>query len=327
MNKIILIIASCFIGLVIFLNSAYIVSEGQQVIITEFGKPIGQTITEANIHFKTPFIQDIRYVDKRILSWDGYPNQIPTKDKKYIRVDTTARFKIVDALLFIQTVKNENGAKGRLDTIIDGATRDIISNHNLVEVVRNSNDIIDRVELKKKELNKALQDDEGFDVLDEVISNVELEKIEKGREQLSLMIALEAQKEAGKLGVEIIDVQFRRISYEKSVESKVYERMISERKKIAQKIRSLGQGEKARIEGRLARDLQEIESEAYRKAETVKGKLEATATKIYNESLSKGKDFYVFRRSMDAYRKVMGNKMKFILSSDSDFLRYLKTGP
>lgn len=321
MNKLIPLILIVFIGLVTFINSAFIVDEGKQAIITEFGRPIGKTITEANIHFKVPFIQDVRFVDKRILNWDGFPNQIPTKDKKYIKVDTTARWKVVDALKFIQTVKNENGAKGRLDSIIDGATRDVVSNHNLVEVVRNSNAIIDQV----KELRNKVQTSE--DELSEemkVMAAIQLEKIMVGREKLSQMIVESAQKELGNLGIEIIDVQLRRISYEKSVEAKVYERMISERKKIAQKIRSHGQGEKAKIEGRLTQDLQEIESDAYRKAQEIRGKLEARAMAIYNKALTRGKDFYEFQRSLEAYEKTMKDKLKYIMSSDSQFLRYLK---
>ena len=324
MNKIIFILILGFLSIIVFTNSAFILNEGQQAIITEFGKPVGEPVTKANIHFKVPFFQVVRYVDKRILSWDGYPNQIPTKDKKYIKVDTTARWKIVDALKFIQTVKNEGGAKGRLDTIIDGATRDVISNHNLVEVVRNSNDIIARVLNRNKALQVSM--DAGSEELEEA-NNVQIAKIEVGREKLSTMIVTAAQKELSKFGITIIDVQLRRISYEKSVERKVYERMVSERMKIAQKIRSLGQGEKAKIEGRLTVDLQEIESEAYRKSEGIKGRLEAKAAAIYNQALSQGRDFFEFRRSMDAYERVMGNRMKFILSSDSDFLKYLQKAP
>ncbi|MFZ9000209.1 MAG: protease modulator HflC [Bacteriovoracaceae bacterium] len=324
MNKTIITVLFFFIGLVVLSNSAFIVDEGRQAIITEFGRPIGDPITEANIHFKVPFIQDVRFVDKRILNWDGYPNQIPTKDKKYIKVDTTARWKIIDTLKFIQTVKNENGAKGRLDSIIDGATRDVVSNHNLVEVVRNSNTIIDRVEEMKKIISEG-KEDLSEEV--KVLANIQVEKINVGREKLSQMIVDSAQKELNNLGIELIDVQLRRISYEKSVEAKVYERMISERKKIAQKIRSLGQGEKAKIEGRLTRDLQEIESNAYRKAQEIRGKLEAKAMKIYNQALSKGKNYFEFLRSMEAYEKVMKEKSKFILSSDSEFLKYFKKTP
>lgn len=305
----------------IFNSGYYTLTEGKQAIVTRFGKPIGKPITEAGLHFKKPFLEDVRYVDKRILSWDGLPNQIPTKDKKYIKVDTTARWKIVDALKFIQTVQNEIGAKARLDTILDGHTRDVISNSNLVEAVRNSNQILESIEAKKAEIKE--QKAQGLPVVEEEITG-DIEKIFIGREQLSELIAEKADKELESLGIELIDVQLRRISYEASVESKVYERMISERQRIAQKIRSIGKGEKAEIEGRLARDLNKIESEAYKAAQIVKGKAEAKATNIYARSLKSAPDFYEFIKSMEAYKTSIKSDTGLILSSDSQFLKYLK---
>jgi membrane protease subunit HflC len=313
-------------GIIVFLlfitgySSVFIITEGRQAIVTQFGKPVGNPITSAGLHFKKPFVQDIRYVDKRILSWDGFPNQIPTKDKKYIKVDTTARWRIVDALKFIQTVQNEAGAKTRLDTILDGHTRDVISGHNLVEAVRNSNDILTSIE----DQQKAIKDRKakGDFVLEDEISG-EVDKIEIGREQLSQMIVAKAQKELGELGIKLIDVQLRRISYEKSVERKVYERMISERKRIAQKIRSIGKGEKAEIEGRLTRDLQRIESEAYKTSESIRGEADGKAAAIYAKALSVNPGFYDFIRSMEAYKKSVKGK-KFILSSEAEFLKYFK---
>lgn len=302
-------------------NSFFILTEGKQAIITQFGKPIGSALTEAGVHFKMPLMHEVRYVDKRILSWDGFPNQIPTKDKKYIKVDTTARWKIVDTLKFIQTVQNEAGAKTRLDTILDGHTRDVISGHNLVEAVRNSNSILEIIESKRQEIEKKKAN--GELVLEEEIIG-DIEKVEQGREQLSQIIAQRAGEELQSFGIEIIDVQLRRISYEKSVENKVYERMISERQRIAQKIRSIGKGEKAEIEGRLTKDLQEIESEAYRKAEVIKGKAEAESTKIYARTLKQNPDFYRFIRSMEAYKKSISEDTKFILSSESKFFQYFK---
>jgi len=321
-NKLLILIIFIAILAVGAKTSLFIVTEGQQAVITEFGKPVGNPITEAGLHFKKPFVQETRYVDKRILTWDGYPNQIPTKDKKYIKVDTTARWRIIDALKFIQTVKNETGAQGRLDTIIDGATRDVISNHNLVEAVRNTNAILKVVEEKNTILKS--KKDKGEEFLEEE-SAQEIAIIEVGREQLSTLIRNSAQKEADKMGIKIIDVQLRRISYEKSVEAKVYERMISERKKIAQKIRSYGQGEKAKIEGRLDKDLKDIESTAYRKAQTIRGRAQAKATAIYAQALNQGPKFYEFERSLEAYKKSLKHDMKFILSSDSDYLKFLKT--
>ena len=303
------------------INSTYVVTEGRQSIITEFGKPIGKSKTKAGLYFKTPFIQKVIYVDKRILNWDGFPNQIPTKDKKYIKVDTTARWRIVDALKFIQTVQNLNGAKGRLDTIIDGATRDVVSNHKLVEVVRNSNDIIAVVKSRKESIRK-LRAQNTTEVLEEVSGDIE--KIVKGREKLSALIAKAADSELTALGIKLIDVQLKRISYEETVERKVYERMISERKKIAQKIRSIGQGEKAKIEGRLAKDLHAIEAGAYKKAQIIRGKLEAKAAKIYASALGKGEDFYQFQKTLELYRNSLGENTKVLLTTESEIFKYFK---
>ena len=301
-------------------SSFYILTEGKQAIVTQFGKPVGVPITTAGVHFKKPFLQDVRYVDKRILNWDGYPNQIPTKDKKYIKVDTTARWHVVDALKFIQTVQNEQGAQARLDTILDGHTRDIISGHNLVEAVRNSDNIMAKI-IEKKKLIDA-QKAKGEFILEEEISG-EIEGVDIGREMLSKMIAERAGKELVGLGIEIIDVQLRRISYEQSVEVKVYERMKSERLRIAQKIRSIGKGEKAKIEGRLSKDLKEIESQAYRTAQVIKGKAEALSTAIYANSLNRDPGFYEFMKTMESYKTSFKPDTKFIFSSDMEFLKFL----
>jgi membrane protease subunit HflC len=320
-NKIVIVFIVAVVSMISFKSVFFEVHEGRQAIITQFGKPIGEPITDAGLHLKVPFVQDVRYVDKRILSWDGFPNQIPTKDKKYIKVDTTARWRVVDALKFIQTVRNEYGAKARLDAILDSATRDVISNHNLVEAVRNSNSILKMIEVKKKEIDRKKKD--GEPILEEEMTG-EIENIKVGREELSQKIATSAGKELSSFGIKLIDVQLRRISYEKSVQTKVYERMTSERQRIAQKIRSIGQGEKAKIEGRRRRDLQEIKAEAYKKAKIVKGIGEAKASKIYAQSLSKGPKFYQFMKSMELYRESIQGTTKFLLSSEGDLFKYLK---
>ena len=307
---------------VILNSSLYVLSPENQAVITQFGKPVGRPVVESGLHFKKPFVQDVRKVDRRILTWDGFPTEIPTKDKKYIKVDTTARWKVVDALTFIQTVRNERGARARLDAILDATTRDVISSHNLVEAVRNSNSILSKIKEVKKEINNRKK--LGESIVEEEISG-EIEKISVGREQLSASIALEAEKELKKFGIKLIDVQLRRISYEKSVEQKVYERMISERQRIAQKIRSIGLGEKAKIEGRIDRDLKKIESEAYKKAQKLRGDAEAKATTIYAKALKEGSDFYSFQRSLSAYKKsIKAGKTKLIISNDSEFLKFLK---
>lgn len=321
MKGMMLVGALAVAAFVTFFSSFFVIREGQQAIITQFGLPVGTPYTRAGPYFKTPFIQEVRYVDKRILSWDGYPNQIPTKDKKYISVDTTARWKVVDALAFIKSVKSEFGAKSKLDAILDASTRNVISNHNLVEAVRNTNKIIDQFKAKQKEIKEKIA--QGEDVIDEEVTG-EIERIEVGREKLSELIAQSARKELIKFGIELIDVQLRRISYEKSVESKVYERMISERQRIAQKIRSIGQGEKEKIEGRISKDLKKIESEAYRKAQKIRGIGEARAFAIYARSLGQDQRFYEFLRSMEAYKNALGEEAKLLLSSDSEFLKFLK---
>lgn len=308
------------------LTGFYVLPEGRQAIITQFGRPIGEPVTEAGLHFKLPFMQEIQYVDKRILTWDGYPNQIPTRDKKYIIVDATARWRIDDALKFIQTVQNERGAKARLDAILDAITRDTISNHNLVEAVRNTNTILDYIEERRKESEKKLESGEILVAEEEEITG-EIENIEIGRENLSALIAKKAEVELQSFGISIIDVQLRRIAYEESVERKVYERMISERKRIAEKIRSIGKGEKARIQGKTSRDLQRIDSEAYREAQLIRGKAEAVSMRIYATALRQDEKFYEFIRTMDAYKASMKDKTRFILSTDSPFLQMFKTKP
>lgn len=310
--KKIIFLAVLFVGFVLVSSSIFIVPEDKQVVITEFGAPIGEPITKAGLHFKKPFVHEPRFVDKRILSWDGFPNQIPTRDKKYIMVDTTARWRVIDPLKFIQTVRDESGAKARLDTILDSSTRDVISKQNLVEAVRNSNKILDKIdELRKQD-----------GILEEEVTG-EIEKIEIGREQLSQEIIAIADKELTQFGIKLVDVQLRRISYEKSVEEKVFERMISERQRVAQKIRSIGQGEKAKIEGRISKDLETIKSEAYRQAQGVRGEGEAKASAIYAKTMGKDPKFFEFVRSIEAYENSLGAETRLILSSDSEFLKIL----
>jgi len=309
----------------LFFGSAYTLPEGRQALIIQFGRVMGKPVTRAGLHWKVPFIQEVRYFDKRILEWDGDPNQIPTKDKKFIWVDTTARWRINDAMKFAETVRTENAAQTRLDSILDGATRDVISNHNLVEAVRNTNTLLDQIRKRKQQAEKIVgEPKETVDAeLEEEITG-ELEAISVGRERLSSMIHARAKEKLGDLGIELIDVQLRRIAYEKSVEEKVYERMISERKRIAEKIRSMGKGEQAKIQGKLNRDLKEIESTAYRKSQEIKGRAEAEAISIYARSVGQDSGFFEFTRTLDAYKKTLKAKGSFIMSTDSDFLRLMQ---
>jgi membrane protease subunit HflC len=327
--------ALAFVG---FWQGSYQVTEGQQVLITQFGRIVGEPVTKAGLHFKMPFIQRARYFDKRILSWDGDPNQIPTKDKKYIEVDTTARWRIADPVKFAQTVHDERGALARLDGILDGITRDQISNNNLIEAVRNTNTILERMQAKQKaasERDAATEEAAGEDgpsaeavlaasQVEEEITG-EIEPVSVGREKLSEVIASRARTELEALGIDLIDVQLRSIAYESSVEKKVYNRMISERQRIAEKIRSIGKGEEAKIRGKLNLDLKEIESIAYRKSEEIKGRADGEATGIYANSMRQDPEYYSFLRTLEAYKKTVPASGEIFLTTDNEFLRLLKT--
>ena len=310
------------LAVIVLLNSStYIISEWEQAVVTQFGRPVGSPVVKAGLHFKIPFIQLVRRFDKRILNWDGYPNQIPTKDKKYIMVDTTARWRITDPLLFLQTVQNEAGARMRLDGILDAATRDTISSHNLVEAVRNSNKIIDDIKAAGVERKTGKEITPGGEE-EEVIG--EIDAISVGRESLSAMIIERGKAGLKEFGIELIDVQLRHISYEASVETKVYERMISERQRIAQKIRSVGLGERSKIQGKISKDLQKIDSEAYREAQEIQGKAEAKAIHIYAQAMNSDPSFYEFVRTLEAYKKALPAGTKMILSTDNRFLDLMR---
>ena len=304
-------IVIAFVALIIFAfmsGLVYIVDETKQVMITQFGRPVGKPITTAGLHFKKPFIQQANYFEKRLLDWDGDPNQIPTKDKKYIWVDTTARWKISDALKFLQSVGNEIGAHARLDDIINSATRDVVTSHLLVETVRNSNRIIESKE-------------EGEDV---IVTEEAVEKIESGRHSLEKLILEKARKLAPQYGIELADVRIKRINYVKDVRSKVYERMIAERKRAAEKYRSEGQGRRAEIEGQKEKELKQITSEAYRKAQGLKGKADAEAISIYAKAYSQNPNFYSFLKTLETYEKTIDEDTTIILTTDSDYYQYLK---
>ncbi|MFH1867594.1 MAG: protease modulator HflC [Candidatus Omnitrophota bacterium] len=291
-------------------GALFTISEGQQVVITQFGDPIGDPITTAGLRFKLPFVQQANYFEKRILQWDGYPNQIPTKDKKYIWVDTTARWKIVDALKFLESVGDETNAHARLDDVIDSATRDSVTNHNLVEVVRNTNRL-----LKEKQ-------DQGVDELE--FSGENLEEIRVGRNALTRDILMEASKLMPQYGIELIDVRIKRINYVKEVQARVFERMISERKRAAEKYRSEGRGKRAEIEGQVGKELNQIRSEAYKKAEEIKGDADAEAINIYADAYNKDPEFYSFIKTLDTYRNTIDSDTTVILTTDGDYYRYLK---
>lgn len=318
MNRQIINALAALAAVLLLNNSVYIIAEWEQAVVTQFGRPVGEPVVKAGLHFKIPFIQRVRRFEKRILNWDGYPNQIPTKDKKYIMVDTTARWRIVDPLLFLQTVQNEAGARLRLDGILDAATRDTISSHNLVEAVRNSNAILDDLKAKAKSGKDVVPGAEEEEVVGEI------EAVQVGRENLSGMIIERGKAGLKEFGIELIDVQLRHISYESSVEAKVYERMISERQRIAQKIRSVGLGERSKIQGKISKDLQKIDSEAYRKAQEIQGEADAKAIRIYAQAMNSDPSFYEFVRTLEAYKKALPAGTKMILSTDNRFLDLMR---
>jgi modulator of FtsH protease HflC len=300
---------------ILFLSGAvYIVPETQQAVITQFGKPVGGPITRAGLHFKMPFIQESHFFDKRLLEWDGDPNQVPTKDKKYIWIDTTARWKIVDPLLFLQSVGNEMGAQSKLDDIINSATRDAITGHLLVEAVRNSNRIIDETKMKK---------DANIDKIEANMIDHALDPIYSGREKLENAILKKARQLAPKYGIELVDVRIKRLNYVSAVREKVYDRMIAERKRAAEMERSEGQGKKAEIDGKRDKELKLITSEAYRKAQVVMGKADATATKIYADAYNKNPKYYSFQKTLETYRKTIDNNTTLMLSTDNDYFKSL----
>lgn len=297
------------IALIILFNLFYKVSESEQTIITQFGKPIGGAITSSGLHVKVPFIHALHRFEKRILIWDGSADEIPTADKKYIWLDATARWKIVDPLLFYQSVGNITGAQTRLDDIIDSASRDVISSHLLIECVRNTNNILER---RKEQL-----EEEGA-------VDTALEEIELGREVLTKQILEIARELVPQYGIELLDVQIKRVKYIDVVLKKVYERMDSERQRIASKYRSEGEGKKAEIIGMKERELNRIYSEAYRRSQEIRGEADAEATKIYADAYKLDPEFYSFLKTLEIYKTSIGANSRAILTTDSDIYRYLK---
>ncbi|MBW2351018.1 MAG: protease modulator HflC [Deltaproteobacteria bacterium] len=294
---IVIIIAVSVVGGVFF-----IVDETQQAIVTQFGKPVGTPITTPGLHMKLPFIQNINYFDKRFLAWDGDPNQIPTKDKRFIWVDTYARWHITDSLLFFQRLRDERGAYSRLDDILDGETRNAIAKHVLIELVRSTNPG-----------DNETKEDMGS-----------LKPIKFGREKLEQEVLRAASPRVTDLGIEILDFKFKRINYVEEVRREVYARMISERKRIAEQYRSEGAGESARISGEKDRELKTITSEAYRKTQEIRGKANSKAADIYATAYNKDPEFYRFTRTMESFTKIMDENTTLVMSTDGDLFKYLK---
>jgi len=305
-EKWIVIAVVVIIGLIILSGSLYSINEGWQVVITQFGEPIGKPITQAGLYLKKPFIQKVNYFEKRLLTWDGSPTQIPTQDKKYIWVDTTARWKIVDALKFLQSVGNERTALARLDDIIDSVTRDQITSHLLYEIVRDSNREFTTTELG-------------------IQAGEEMGEVKFGRNQITRLILEDAAKITPRYGMELVDVRIKRLNYVEQVREKVYARMISERKRVAAQYRSEGEGKKAEIEGTQEKELKKITSQAYRRAQEIKGKADAEATKIYAQAYSQDLEFYSFSKTLETYREALDKETTLVFTSEADFFKYLKS--
>ena len=301
-------------GGILLLSSAFIVDEAEQALVLQFGRPVGDPITKPGIHFKTPFIQEVRTYDKRLIAWDGDPNQIPTRGREFISIDTTARWRIVDALQFVKSVRDESGAQTRLDDIIDSVVRDKISSTELTEIVRSNDWDVSEEDLKEVEVVPV--DDDASDLT---------EKIKVGRKTLVAAILKEASRDLPELyGIELVDVRIKRLNYIPSVRRQVFDRMISERQRIAEQFRSEGQGEASRIKGEFARELAAIRSEAKRKAEVVRGEADAEATRIYNKAYSEDPEFYALLRTLESYPETLNEKTELIISSDSEYFRVLR---
>ena len=286
--------------------SAYIVDETQQVIITQFGDPIGNAITDPGLYFKLPIVQVANFFEKRFLEWDGDANQVPTRDKRFLWVDSYARWRISDPLRFFERLRNELGAQSRLDDILDGETRNAVARHDLVEVVRSTN----------REVDLSLADSEEETAV--------LETIERGRQEITRTVLETARTRVADLGIELIDFQIKRINYVEEVQRDVFARMIAERNRVAERYRSEGEGEAARIRGERERELKRIQSEAYRVAQELQGDADAEATGTYAEAYNRDASFYAFMKSLETLEETADSNSTLILSTDADLLEYLK---
>jgi len=316
MNRItqIAILAVLGIGTYVSMSSIYTVSEVEQVIITQFGKPVGAPVTSAGLKFKVPFIQDVNPIDKRVLEWDGSPSDMPTKDKLYISVDLFARWRITDPLQYFLRLHDERSAQSRLDDILGSETRNAVAKHELIEIIRTTKD---RVPLRDTLLTEAeRQQDIGS-----------LVPIQKGRKLVEQEIYSAAAEKVQVFGIELLDIRFKRINYNESVRPKIYDRMISERRQIAERFLSEGNGEAARIRGNRERDLNKIQSEAYREVEEIRGLADAKATEIYARAYNQSPEavaFYEFTRTMQSYKAMINENTTLVLSTDSDLFKFLK---
>lgn len=302
------------VGAYLTMSSLYTVSEVEQVIITQFGKPVGGPVTSAGLKVKMPFIQEVNPIDKRILEWDGSPSDMPTKDKLYISVDLFARWRITDPLQYFLRLRDERSAQSRLDDILGSETRNAVAKHELIEIIRTTKD---RVPLRDTLLTDAEKD----------LNMGALVPIQKGRQLVEREIFSAAAEKVKVFGIELLDIRFKRINYNESVRPKIYDRMISERRQIAERFLSEGNGEAARIRGNRERDLNKIQSEAYRQVEEIRGVADAKATEIYATAYNQSPEaaeFYEFTRTMQSYGSIIAENTTLVLSTDSDLFKFLK---
>jgi membrane protease subunit HflC len=316
MNRItqIAIVAVLGIGTFVAISAIYTVSEVEQVIITQFGKPVGDPVTTAGLKVKIPFIQNVNTIDKRVLEWDGNPSDMPTKDKLYISVDLFARWRITDPLQYFLRLRDERSAQSRLDDILGSETRNAVAKHELIEIIRTTKD---RVPLRDTLLTEAEREQHIGSLV----------PIQKGRKLVEQEIFSAAAEKVRVFGIELLDIRFKRINYNESVRPKIYDRMISERRQIAERFLSEGNGEAARIRGNRVRDLNKIQSEAYRQVEEIRGVADAKATEIYAGAYNQSPEsvsFYEFTRTMQAYKTIIAANTTLVLSTNSDLFKFLK---
>src|SRR5210317_2133235 len=314
MNRLAALIAILGVAVFVLVSSIYTVNEVEQMIITQFGKPVGEPVTTAGLKVKVPFIQQVNSIDKRVLEWDGSPSDMPTKDKLYISVDLFARWRITDPLQYFLRIRDERSAQSRLDDILGSETRNAVAKHELIEIIRTTRD---RVPLRDALLTDSTQE----------LNMGALVPIQKGRKLVEAEIFKAGAEKVRVFGIELLDIRFKRINYNESVRPKIYDRMISERRQIAERFLSEGNGEAARIRGNRVRDLNKIQSEAYREVEEIRGLADAKATEIYaaayNQS-AQASEFYEFTRTMQSYKYIIAANTTLVLSTDSELFKFLK---
>lgn len=294
-------------------GSTYTLDEVEQAVVVQLGAPVGDPVTTPGLHFKLPLIQEVRRFDRRLLSWDGDPNQIPTRGEQFISVDTTARWRIADPLVFMQRMHDEQGARLRLNDILDSVVRDHISASELVEIVRS------------KDWKVSEEDLERVQAVGEEDEEILLQEVHAGREELVRSILEAARQHMPEYGIELVDIRIKRVGYVEAVQQRVFERMIAERQRIAEQFRAEGEGRAAEIDGQTQRQLAEIRSAARRDAEVIRGHADAEATRIYNEAFGADPEFHAFFRTLESYRSSLGEDVTFVIGGDADYFRYLRS--